>query len=214
MSDVAIRKQLLQSIKEGNVKKANYIVSIRKNMVNCMLYGKSPLVWAKELEKDEIVKCLTEKGGEEFVIGEEQEKQLFDKLKEGLLEGDDDKIEEALIDGANIDKKEGEYVWSLLLKEVFEDNTENAKKLLDLGADIEAKDKYGRTALWYAGAYNSNKEMVDVLIERGANLGITDVRGNKFINDLRDDMKEYVLGQFEKRKKKELQSTIVFDRER
>ena len=117
-------------------------------------------------------------------------------------------------DGANIDKKEGEYVWSLLLKEVFEDNTENAKKLLDLGADIEAKDKYGRTALWYAGAYNSNKEMVDVLIERGANLGITDVRGNKFINDLRDDMKEYVLGQFEKRKKKELQSTIVFDRER
>lgn len=214
MSDVVIRKQLLQSIKEGNVKKVNYIVSIRRGIVNCMLYGKSPLVWAKELEKDEIAKCLTEKGGEEIIVGEEQEKQLFNKLKQGLLEGDDDKIEEALIDGANIDKKEGEYAWSLLLKEAFEDNTDNVKKLLDLGADIEAKDKYERTALWYAGAYNFNKEMVDVLIERGANLGITDVRGNKFINDLRDDMKEYVLGQFEKRKKKELKNIAVLDRER
>lgn len=214
MSDVAIRKQLLQSIKEGNVKKVNYIVSIRRGIVNSMLYGKSPLVWAKELEKDEIAKCLIEKGGEEIIVGEEQEKQLFEKLKQGLLEGDDDKIEEALIDGANIDKKEGEYAWSLLLKEAFEDNTENVKELLDLGADIETKDKYGRTALWYAGAYNFNKEMVDVLIERGANLGITDVRGNKFINDLRGDMKEYVLGQFEKRKKKELKNIAVLDRER
>jgi ankyrin repeat protein len=118
MSDVVIRKQFLQSIKKGNVKKVNYIVSI-------------------------------------------------------------------------------------------EDNTENVKELLDLVANIETKDKYGRTALWYAGAYNFNKKMVDVLLERGH---ITDEYGDKLVNVLRGDMKEYVLGQFEK--KKELKNIVVFDRER
>ena len=97
-------------------------------------------------------------------------------------------------------------------KEIEDFYTENVKELLDLGADIETKDKYGRTALWYAGAYNFNKEMVDVLLERGASLHITDEYGDKLVNVLRGDMKEYVLGKFEK--KKELKNIVVFDRER
>ena len=52
----------------------------------------------------------------------------------------------------------------------------------------------------------------DVLLERGASLHITDEYGDKLVNVLRGDMKEYVLGQFEK--KKELKNIVVFDRER
>ena len=94
--------------------------------------------------------------------------------------GDAKKIEEAIMNGANVNAKYSEgyglgYIpgYTALMLAARNGDTRTAELLLKNGADVNAKDSTSRTALMRA-AYYGYKETAEALLKHGADVNAKD----------------------------------------
>lgn len=80
--------------------------------------------------------------------------------------GDANKVEEAIMNGANVNAKDN-YGWTVLIWAAMGGKTETAELLLKHGADVNAKDNSGWTPLRWAGNHG-NTGIADLLRKYGA----------------------------------------------
>ena len=106
----------------------------------------------QELEREKAKKRIPPMSDEEFI--------------ELCKSGDARKVEEAIINGANVNAKDN-YGWTALMEATFWGHTETAELLLKHGADVNAENKYGRTALMRAMT-RGYTETADLLRRYGA----------------------------------------------
>ena len=87
MAEKSLEAHLYECLMRGNTergdtKRALYIIELLGDDVNKLYRGKSPLLWAKEFNNDEVVKALEEKGAVEKEISEEEAERLGKELVE------------------------------------------------------------------------------------------------------------------------------------
>ena len=83
--------------------------------------------------------------------------------------GDAKKVEEAILNGANVNAKANDGSTALM----YALDNDTAKILIEYGADVNAKDSRGKTALMYA----LDSDIAETLIEHGADANARDNDG-------------------------------------
>ena len=164
-------RHLYEELEKGNTKRALYIVELLGDNINKLYKWKSPLLWAKEFENEDVIRKLEEKGAreEEYPSGDEKLNiinMLIAKTKEGDLEG----VTELLDKGVDVDSRDG-MGWTALMRASEKGYLDVVEKLVEEGADINFFYKRRETALVYA-SYVRNKNIVKYLIDKGADVNI------------------------------------------
>ena len=143
--------------------------------VNKRYRGKSPLVWAKEFENEDVVKALEEKGAVEYFLSEEEARKLGDKLIFASFYGNTEDVENFIEAGVDVDfQNDGGR--TALINGCVRNSLGVIEKLVDAGANLDIQDNNGHTAL-IAAAYSRDVDIVAKLVDAGANLDIRDNRG-------------------------------------
>ncbi len=176
MADKSLEAHFIKCLKEGNTKKALYIVELLGDKVNTLYRGKSPLCWAKEFENDEVTRILEEKGAVEEVVSKEEAERLGLELIEKAKIGDLDAVIELVENGAKVDIKNNDGDTPLMWASA-DGHVEVVKALLDAGAKVDEKDYKGVTALMCASCWG-HVEVVKTLIENGAKVDEKDNDGD------------------------------------
>ena len=160
---------------EARLKKVKYLVRLGAD-VNTRLYGKSVLSKAIELQDEEVVSFLKNKGAKEWVIPKEEALEVSQGFwdDEGYLKSLEE-IKELLKKGADLEAKDKDGI-TALIEAVSCGMLDVVKCLAEHGADLEAKDKYGNTALMKA-AYKGQLDVVKCFVELGADLEAKDKDG-------------------------------------
>ena len=103
---------------------------------------------------------------------------ISDEAFVGLCEsGNAGEIEEAILNGANVDAKESNYGTTALMAAALKGKTETAKLLLRHGANVNAEDNNGWRALMWASA-KGKTETAELLLRYGADVDAKDNEGN------------------------------------
>ena len=176
MAEKSLDAHLFECLKEGNTKKALYIINLLGDKVNTLYRGKSPLLWAKEFGNDGVASVLEEKGAVEEVVSKEEAKKLGLELIAKAEVGDLDAVIELVEKGADVNQK-GFGDHTALMKASENGHLEIVEKLIEANADVNETDSRGYTALIWA-SYNGRLEIVETLIEKGADVNETDSRGH------------------------------------
>ena len=160
---------------EARLKKVKYLVRLGAD-VNAMLYGKSALIKALELQDEEVISFLKSKGAKELVISKEEALELGrgfwnDKGDLKSLE----EIKELLKKGADLEAKD-KYGDTALMRAAFKGQLDVVKCFVELGADLDEKDGVGKTALMIAAAWGKS-DVVKYLAECGAGVDASDEEG-------------------------------------
>lgn len=79
-----------------------------------------------------------------------------DDFLELCKSGDAKKVEQAIMNGANVNAKDNNG-WTALMLVTLNNHAETAELLLKHGADVDAKNNYGWTALSYASRIDTAK---------------------------------------------------------
>ena len=174
MTDKSLEAHFIKCLKEGNTKKALYIVELLGDKVNALYGAKSLLCWAKEFENDEVARVLEEKGARE-IISDEEAKKLGIELVEKAEKGDLDAVIELIEKGAKVDEKN---MWNhtALIQASAGGHVDIVKALLSRGAKVDEKDSIDYTALIWASE-KMHVEVVKTLIENGAKVDEKNDRG-------------------------------------
>lgn len=90
--------------------------------------------------------------------------------------GDSKKVEEAIINGTNVNALDNNNQTSLS-EAVMRGHINVVKLLLKYGADVNATSRYGWTALMSAAAYNIGTKIAEVLLQNNADVNAKDNRG-------------------------------------
>ena len=175
MAEKSLDAHLFECLKEGNTKKALYIIKLLGDKVNTLYRGKSPLCWAKEFENDEVARALEEKRAVEEVISDEEAKKLGIKLVEKARVGDLDAVIELVGKGAKVDEKDifGDTALILASKN---GHVEVVKTLIENGAKVDEKNDRGNTALIWASR-NDYVKVIKALLDAGAKVDEKDNYG-------------------------------------
>ncbi len=100
----------------------------------------------------------------------QKQKQKLERMKDDFIElcksGDAGKIEEAIMNGANVNAKDNDSTTALMLAAIS-GQTEAVKILLNHGANINARDIWGYTALKEAKMWGRT-EVAKLLRRNGA----------------------------------------------
>ena len=121
------------------------------------------------------------------IVWSEQQQHMA--LREAVLTEDVEKIEYLLRNGIDIDVRDDDDGWTVLMWASKYSKVDIARFLIDKGASIDARDNYSETALFRA-CVHGNIIMAELFIEKGANVNATDMYGNsarsqtKYINVL------------------------------
>ena len=99
-----------------------------------------------------------------------------DEFIELCISGDAVKVEEAIINGANVNAKNNNGMTALMFS-AAKGNTESAGVLIKYGADVNANNNYGMTALMFT-ASNGHPEIAELLLKHGANVNAKDNDGD------------------------------------
>ena len=162
MANKSLEAHFVKCLKEGNTKKALYIVELLGNKINTLYRGKTPLCWAKEFENDEVARALKEKRAVEEAISDEEAKKLGLELIEKVEVGDLDAVIELVGKGANVNEKDEWGVTALMIASK-RGRVEIVKALLEADADVSIKNKYGNTAIDYTSDDEIKKMLNDAL---------------------------------------------------
>ena len=161
------------------LKKIKYLVNLGANF-DAIYQGKSSLTVASELNEEEVVAFLEEKGAKKIVLSEEQRNQLGAELYLALK---NDKNEEAidLIEaGANLEyisEDDKEYGGrNIMMMAIFKNNKDMVRKLIYEGFRVDSPNNNGTRAI-HTAVKEGSKEIVDILIEAGADIDIKDDNG-------------------------------------
>ena len=127
MAEKSLEAHFIKCLKEGNTKKALYIVELLGDKIDNLYRGKSPLLWAKEFENDEVARVLKEKGAIEEVISKEEAERLGLKLIEKAKVGDLDAVIELIEKGADVNIKSNTGSTAMSLAK----NEETRRAILD-----------------------------------------------------------------------------------
>ena len=174
MAEKSLEAHFIKCLKEGNTKKALYIVELLGDKVNALYGAKSLLVFAKEFENDEVARVLEEKGARE-IISDEEAKKLGIELIEKAKVGDLDAIIEFVGKGAKVDEKDNNGN-TPLMRASANGHVDVVKTLIENGAKVDEKNKDGNTPLMWASA-DGHVVVVKTLIEKGAKVDEKDNRG-------------------------------------
>eukprot|EP01046_Picozoa_sp_COSAG06_P002469 COSAG06_NODE_88_length_24864_cov_7.159368_6_plen_281_part_00 len=98
---------------------------------------------------------------------EEDDKSPEDILLDAILDGDDDKLAEALDEGADPNHV-GAQGWTMLMRAAHMNRPSIIKALVDAGAKPNKRKKEGGAAILYAAEWGK-LEAVRTLVENGAN---------------------------------------------
>ena len=90
-----------------------------------------------------------------------------DKFVELCMSGDAKRVEEAIINGANVNARKDKYGWTVLMWASWLGLSEIVEVLLEHGANVNAKGSRGYTALMSA-AENNHTEIIKLLHSYGA----------------------------------------------
>ena len=176
MANKSLGAHFVKCLKEGNTKKALYIINLLGDKVNALYGAKSLLCWAKEFENDEVARVLEEKGAVEKVISAEEAKKLGLELIEKAEVGDLDAVIELVGKGANVDEKNNNDDTPLMWAS-GDGTVEVVKALLDAGAKVDEKDEDDVTALMCASGWG-HVEVVEALLGAGAKVDEKDEDGD------------------------------------
>ena len=172
MAEKSLEAHFIKCLKEGNTKKALYIVELLGDKVNTLYRGKSPLLWAKEFENKEVARVLKEKGAVEKAISKEEAEKLGIELVEEARKRNLEAVIELIEKGAKVNQ-ENDYGETALIKASQNGHLEIVEKLIDAGANLNVKDENKKTALMWA----LDNEYIDIalkLIEKGADVNQKD----------------------------------------
>ena len=133
----SLEAHLYECLEKGNTKKSLYIVQLMRDNVNKLYRGKSPLIWAKEFENEDVINALSEKGAEE-VISKEEAKKLGEKLVEATKKCIMSDVINLIEAGADVNVQD-EYGYTALMNASKKGHLEIVEKLLDAGADVNVK---------------------------------------------------------------------------
>ena len=175
MAEKSLEAHFIKCLKEGNTKKALYIVELLGDKVNGLYRGKSPLLWAKEFENDEVASVLEERGAVEEVISDEEAEKLGLELVEKTRDGDLEAVINLIEKGADVNLKDRCSMTALIWASQ-NGHLEIVEKLIEAGADVNAKDRSNNTALIRVSV-SGYLEIVEKLIEANADVNETDSRG-------------------------------------
>ena len=176
MANKSLEAHLYECLKEGNTKKALYIIELLGDDVNALYGAKSFRSWAKEFECEEVVKALDKKGVKEKVLSEAEYEQFIENLITNFDCDDEKCVENLLKKGVDINAK-GKNGCTFLMEACRKGNVEVVDKLIKAGANINQKDLYSCTALMVVAVYGGSVEIVDKLVKNGADLEVKDNAG-------------------------------------
>ena len=149
-----LEQQLYQELENGNTKKALYIVKLMREDVNNLHRGKSPLVYAREFENEEVVNALTEKGAKEVVDADEVVKILLQDYDNA------ETIEERM----KIAKLMNEFSeLKGLTKVATSGHADVAKQMIVTGANVNNED-HRRSTVLIEAVKRGNVNVVEMLI--------------------------------------------------
>ena len=167
MAEKSLEAHFIKCLKEGNTKKALYIIKLLGDDVNKIYKRKSLLLWAKEFENDEVARVLEEKRAVEEVISDEEAKKLGIQLVEKTRDGDLDAVIELIEKGAYVNMEKGFGGHTVLMMASENGHLEIVEKLIEAGADVNAKDRLNNTALIKASK-KGGVEVIKALLDAGA----------------------------------------------
>lgn len=155
------------------LKKLKYLVALGAD-INANVYGKSAILWAKEVGDADLIDFLSEKEREKNKeancknvkpnVGEA--KTAFPKTVATKIVVPKivvPKIVAPVVKNAALDDE--------LLQAVKKGDNLRVKKLIQSGADVNIKDEYGNTPLVHAAIFRHTK-MVEELLDGGADVNI------------------------------------------
>ena len=166
MANKSLGAHFVKCLKEGNTKKALYIINLLGDKVNALYGAKSLLCWAKEFENDEVARVLEEKGAVEKVISAEEAKKLGLELIEKAEVGDLDAVMELVGKGSNVDEKDEDGDTALMIASK-NGHVEVVKALIENGAKVDEKNNNDDTPLMWASG-DGTVEVVKALLDAGA----------------------------------------------
>ena len=163
-----LEKQFYQELEKGNTKKALYIVKLMGHEVNKLYRGKSPLIWARKFENEEVINTLEEKGAKEEVISEVESKKLGKELVSKIIFKQFEEVDDLIDRGADVDVSNVDN--TALCIAAQKGYLGVVESLIDAGADV---NKEGiSTHMFYTplmfAAKNGHIEVVKKLIEHEA----------------------------------------------
>ena len=174
MADKSLEAHLYECLKEGNTKKALYIIELLGDNINKLYRGKSPLVWAKEFENEDVINALSEKGAIEEVIDEEKAKELGKEFIQKMFDGNFEVVDEYIAKGANFNV---EYdATTPLIYAIEKNRLDVVEKLIKSGADVNKSSRhYMRPFNVYASPLAMaircySDDVFEMLVDAGANV--------------------------------------------
>ena len=183
MSDnIRLNKKLIEVIRDKNIsavvrlKKVKYLVRLGGS-VNARADDKSALSWAMLMKEDELISYLKEQGAKEWVLTEQDKKELGWQFwdERGFLKSLDE-IKKLIENGAYLNSFNEKGDCNLFCSAAGTGNKEIVDFLLENGADIDCVEKNRSTPLKVA-IINRRGDMVSYLVNKGAKIDIRDDLG-------------------------------------
>ena len=169
------------------------------------MLGETPIFYAVKNRHSKVVKMLLEHGADVEKRNAWGETPL---MKAAFL-GTPKTIEELVKAGANIEARSADGKTALMMAAGCE--TDNVKKLLELGAEVNSYDRFSKSPLMIA-TENDKTESVRLLIEAGAGLEAQNDEGLTaldlaFTKETKDVIKAAIQRQKEQKKTPEIHKT-------
>ena len=183
MSDnIRLNEKLIEVIRDKNIsavvrlKKVKYLVRLGGS-VNARADDKSALSWAMVMKEDELISYLKEQGAKEWVLTEQDKKELGWQFwdERGFLKSLDE-IKKLIEKGAYLNSFNEKGDSNLFCSAAGTGNKEIVDFLLENGADIDCVEKNRSTPLKVA-IINWRGDMVSYLVNKGAKIDIRDDLG-------------------------------------
>ena len=174
-----LNEQFINVIRD---KDAQALVRLKKVMyldklgadVNAKLYGKSALSWAIEIQDENVVSFLKNKGAKEWVISKEEAdrlgRELFSK------NGDLKEIDKLLKKGANVDAWDDEGN-TLLIDAVLKEDVKEILFWVEKGANINASGNGRLTPLMTSMVCIGGDNIAKLLMDLNADMELKDKHG-------------------------------------
>ena len=160
MVEKSLEAHFIKCLKEGNTKKALYIIKLLGDDVNKIYDHSSLLLWASSHGNVEVVKTLIENGAKV----DEKDNRGYTALIWASEKGHIEVVKTLLDAGADVNIKEDGGKTALIWASMG--HVEVVKALLSRGAKVDEKDNKGKTAIDWA--YNDEiwKMLIQALMKQ------------------------------------------------